>query len=80
MIGRGSAGRLPSRACANNRDMQLRQLVTHQISPNDDAAPVVILLVTMLGNKKKLEAVLRASLSGYSLDVHSSLIQLRFEL
>jgi hypothetical protein len=32
MIGRGSAGRLPSRACANNRDMQLRQLVTSNIT------------------------------------------------
>lgn len=32
MIGRGSAGRLPSRACANNRAMQLRQLVTSNIT------------------------------------------------
>jgi hypothetical protein len=32
MIGRGSAGRLPSRACANNRDMQLGQLVTSNIT------------------------------------------------
>jgi hypothetical protein len=32
MIGRGSAGRLPSRACANNRDLQLGQLVTSNIT------------------------------------------------
>jgi hypothetical protein len=50
------------------------------MSLNDDAVVAVTLLVTMLGSEKKREAVLRASLSGYSLDVHSSLIQLRFDL
>jgi hypothetical protein len=49
MIGRGSAGRLPSRACANNRDMQLRRLVASNIIKGRWA----LLLVDMLSSKKK---------------------------